>query len=349
MTVESSPGIATGDTQTTGEVTKTDVNGSQPSASSPETKDSGQKATGSMLDAVVSALKPSKGADEGSPASQTQDPKTNADPNVPKDDEPREEQLPEEVTEEELNDQKPKTRKRIEQLLGKVRTLGSQVTDLSPKAQEFDKLVNFIADNGLSKQDLDATFEIVSAIRNDPTKAYKALTPIYQALQQAVGDILPTELQERVRLGYISEADARALHRAQRSEALTREQSERTEQRRTEQSERERKQTLVRDVSSTVGTWEQGKASSDPDWHLKQSRINELIRLKVYEQGYPDTKEAAVKLCNDVYDDVTKEIRRLSPKPQEKQAVNGNASSRDTAAEPKSILEAVQFGLRKTA
>ncbi len=48
MTVESSPGIATGDTQTTGEVTKTDVNGSQPSASSPETKDSGQKATGLM-------------------------------------------------------------------------------------------------------------------------------------------------------------------------------------------------------------------------------------------------------------------------------------------------------------
>lgn len=346
MSVDSSPAdtttVSAGTTDTATDAgTTSDV---KQVTSGSSAGDEGDKGPKSMIDAVKAALAPKTGS-EGSPPSQTQD-QTNAGPNDPAKKDADE--LPEEVTEEELKDQKPKTRKRIEQLLGKVKTLGSQVGDLSPKAQQFDQLTGFIERNNLSREDVNVGFEVMGLMKADPVKALEKLTPIVQQLQQLVGDVLPAELQERVRLGYISEADARSLNRSQRGEALAREQVRQTEQRTTEQRETERVQGVVRDVSSTISEWEKGKSSSDPDWHLKQGRIDQLVRLEVYEKGYPKTAKDAVTMVGRIYDEVTKEVRRLVPKPSAVTAATGTTSTQ-TAAAPKTMLEAIQAGLRKTA
>lgn len=337
----STEATSTGDASTTAAAdTNSDVN---QTTSGTSTGDEGDKGPTSMVEAVKAALAPKTGS-EGSPPSQTPE-KTNAGPDAAKKDA---DELPEEVTEEELKDQKPKTRKRIEQLLGKVRTLGSQVGDLSGKAQQYDQIDGYIKRNGLSRDDVNVGFEVMGMMKSDPVKALERLTPIVQQLQQLVGDVLPAELQERVRLGYISEADARSLNRSQRGEVLAREQTQRVQQQTTEQRETERVQGLVRDVSSTVSEWEKGKSSSDPDWHLKQGRVDQLVRLEVYEKGYPKTAKEAVAMVNGIYDTVTKEIRKLGPRPQALTPVSGTTSTQ-TAAAPKNMLEAIQAGLRKSA
>lgn len=341
MPPDSSTGI---ETSTAGEdtaVTNSDVNQTATEASAGG--DEGKNTQGTILDAVTSALKsPAEG--EGSPASQTQDQTTKADDPAAKS-----EELPEEVTEDELKDQKPKTRKRIEQLLGKVRTVSQERDAFAPKAAEYDKIVEFMRKSKLSQQDMNVLFELGALVRGDPEKALERLTPIYQQLQQLVGDVLPAELQERVRLGYISEQDARELHRSRTSAKLANTRAQETQRETAEQQEQNRRAGIVRDVSSAVSDWETAKKTSDPDWPLKAARIDELVRLEVYEKGYPQTQKAAVEMVEKIYDSVTKELRKLSPRPTAKDTAKPGGSSASTVAEPKSLLDAIRIGINNAA
>ncbi len=302
----------------------------------------GQDTQGSIADAVSAALK-SPAKDEDSPASKTQDQTTKAeDP-----DKAKAEELPEEVTEDELKDQKPKTRKRIEQLLGKVKSVSAERDTFAPKAAEYDKFVSFVQNAKLSQEDVQTTFHLASLVRNDPEKALEAITPIVQQLQQIVGAVLPAELQERVRLGYISEADAQELHRSKTSAKLANTRTEESRREAAEREENDRRTRLVSDVSSAVSTWETAKKTSDPDWHLKAARIDELVRLEVYEKGYPQNPKAGVEMIEKIYDTVTKELRKFTPKPQAKDTSKTGGSSASTVAEPKDLLEAIRIGMNR--
>ena len=324
--------------------TNSDVKETVSDASTGSEQDKGQDTQGSIADAVTAALK-SPAKDEDSPASKTQDQTTKAeDP-----DKAKAEELPEEVTEDELKDQKPKTRKRIEQLLGKVKSVSQERDTLAPKAAEYDKFATFVQNAKLSQEDVQTTFRLAALVRNEPEKALEQLTPIYQQLQQLVGNVLPAELQERVRLGYISETDARELHRSRTSAKLANTRTEETRRETAEREENDRRTKLISDVSSAVSTWETAKKTSDPDWHLKADRIDQLVRLEVYEKGYPQNPKAGVEMIEKIYDTVTKELRKFSPKPQAKDPSKPGGSSASTVAEPKSLLDAVRIGLNSAA
>lgn len=324
-------------TEASASATTQDAN---PITSGSSAGDEGAKPT-SVLDAVTSALKPksdavSPTAREGSTLSTTAPAQAG-------------EVLPEEISPEELNSQKPQTKRRMEQLLGRIKAQDTQVTELSQRAQKFDSVMSFVEQNGITPDDWKSGLEIMKLLKTDPVKAWEKLAPITEQLRGHIGDVLPDDLQRRVQLGYISEPDARALHQAQRREAITREGVQANEQRTAEQREQQQLQTVVRDVTSAVTGWETSKKSSDPDWHLKESRINQLVKLEVYENGYPSTKAAAIKMADAIYDTVTKELRSLSPKPQAVRSAHGAGSSIPSAAQPKSLLEAIQLSMRKTA
>lgn len=306
----------------------------------------GEKGPSSVLDAVTAALKP-KLDGEASPTSREQGStlSTTAKPVQAGDDA----LLPEEISKEELDAQKPQTKRRMEQLLGRIKDQGSQLASASERAQKFDSVMSFVERNGISPEDWKSGLEVMALMKRDPVAAWERLAPIAEQLRSHIGDVLPPDLKRRVDLGYISEPDARALHQAQRREAITRETVQADEQRNAEQREHQQLQTVVRDVTQAVVDWETLKKGSDPDWHLKEPRINQLVRLEVYEKGYPSTKAAAIKMTSDIYDAVTKELRSLAPKPQAVRSAHGAGSSIPTAAQPKSLLEAIQLGLRKTA
>jgi hypothetical protein len=335
--VESSPAESTPTAGDDAAAPVSDVNETAPAASSESTDG---KTEGSVVDAVVSALRP-KTDGEGSPASQTPDSTKAEDPAKA-----QAEELSDDVTAEELADQKPKTRKRIEQLLGKVKTLSTERDAMSSKVAEFDKFVGFIAKNNLTQEDVNSIFEIGALVRsNDPAAALEKLTPVYQQLQKLAGVVLPPDLDERVRLGYIAEPDARELHRSRTEAKLAQQRQSETERKATEDREQERRSGIVRDVSSAISSWETAKKTSDPDWHLKAQRIDQRVRLEVYEKGYPETKDAAVKMINSIYDEVTKEIRGLVPKAPAKSPAVAGGSSTSTVAEPKSLLDAIRIGM----
>jgi hypothetical protein len=297
-----------------------------------------------MVDAVKAALRPEP-EDGASPNPQTQEP-IKAEGSDPAKAE-AEKSPDDELSDDELKSLKPKTARAIERFRTQVSGLKTEVENLTPKVREYDRLVGFMKQNDMTPGEFSSGVELMALMKTGQyEEAYKRLTPIVQQLQGLVGEVLPADLQERVRLGYIAEQDARELHRSRTQTELVKQRAEQAQQKATEDREKERTQTIVRDVASTVSEWERAKKASDPDWNLKHARIDQLVRLKVYEEGYPQTKDAAVKMVEAIYADVTKEMRSLAPKPQEKQSVSGRSSSQ-TVAEPTNMLDAIRIGLRR--
>lgn len=303
--------------------------------SSPQETDNGGE---SLIDSVTEALKGSE--EETSPDS---DAGSETEPAQPT---PAEDPLGE-ITDEELKRYGPRTQRRIRQLLDARSELNNEVETLRPKAQNFDKIDEYIRDSRISNEDFAVLLEIGGLVRNDPFKAYERLSAITAQLAKVTGHELPQDIQERVRLGYLSEEDARALVTSRNKAALV----EQRAQEQTAQAQEEQRRSLVQahiqTCRSTANTWEARHRASDPDWDQKQGRIGELIELEVYRNGYPPTQEQVVAMLDGFLKQVNGEFARFKPKPQTVRPTVGSASPRAGNAEPKTLMEAVEAALAR--
>jgi hypothetical protein len=317
---------------------------SQSDANSAPSSSAATQGGDSLLDSVNEALQESE--TEKSPGSDAGTAETAADhkPGDPAKADATAEQPLGEITDEELNRYGPKTQRRIKHLLGERAAANEEVGKLRPKAESFEKIDAFVRQNNLSNDDLAVIFELGALIKNDPVKAFERLKPINDRLAEIVGEVLPPDLKERVRLGYISEEDAKALVKSQRRADL----AEARSQRRDQTSDQERQhQALTERVSmcrSTANEWEAARKGTDPDWNDKAARIGELIELTVLKSGYPDTREGVVRMLDGLHEKVNGEFARFRPKPREVRPVTGAAPSR-AVAEPKSFMDAVDMAL----
>lgn len=293
-------------------------------------------ATPTMLESVKAALSPDRQGE--SPAPQTQEKK--AEPDAKAEGEPDPD--PDELTDEEAQHLKEETRRRIDQLLNQRKSLREEVKTLQTKAETADRLNNFMQQTGVTGDDFNKACEIMAAMKTgNPHKAWELLSPIVAQFQQVLGTVLPNDLQEQVRLGYITEPHAQEIARlrSQNHYSTVREQQAAE---RAEQEARQREvQSLVAVASDTANKWEQAKRTSDPDWHLKADRVHELVELHVVRNGCPRSAEDVTKMLNDIHVKVTKEIKRFQPAAHEVKPTTGESSTR-SVAEPTSVLEAIK-------
>lgn len=328
-----------------------DVKETSAEPSTAEDKAKGEKPD--ILTAVKAALGKSK--TEKAPVSEETDPKSGEakTPDAKKEGE-GEDAESDDLTEEELSRLKPKTKKRIDTLLSERAERDQTIEVLRPKAEQMDKLVDWVREADLNSEEVNQLFEIGKRLKSgtisDLRAAYDAITPIYSSLQQALGEALPADLAQRVAQGEISEADARKLTVAQTSSTLAERNATRASELAEQRKQDEVNQTYVRAVQTAVTEWESSKEKADPDWKLKQPLVTQAIRLAVHEQGYPTTTADAVKIAEAALTDVNKTFGQLAPRKKEVQAVTDVAST-PSVAKPKTALEAARLGLaaaRKT-
>lgn len=290
-----------------------------------------------MLSAVRRALEPEE---EETPASGDDgDPKPEPDPDADKegDDEGEDDG---DFTEDELDRLKPKTKRRFEQLL-------SERAELKPKAEQFDKMVEWINERELTDQDVNLLFNVGANLRSGNFReAYDQIEPIYRQLQQALGETLPDELQQRVQTGQIDEASARQLAATQANSQIAQRKARRLEEQAERARAQETQQQHLTAVKSAVSDWENAKRGADPDWNLKQARVTALIELAVYRQGLPKTAKDAVAMADDALKHVEGELRQLRPRKPEVKPTPDAGSGR-TEAQPQTLLEAAKAGLAK--
>lgn len=330
--------------------------GASTAASSPAAeKTNDDKGPASIADAVRSALQKDGGkraSSSSADGSEEGEPGAASDPNKPKTGEGEEEQDLGDPTEEELNSYKPKTRSRFKALQRRTVALQEEIEQrYKPAEAQLGKINGFIANAGLSREDVNTGFEVMRLMKNDPEKALVALEPIITSLRAVVGDTLPPDLQKQVDTGILTEQHAKELSRTRSSLALTRAREERTEQQRTEQDNARAVQGLAEKVGGAVGNWETQWKSQDPDYRVKQSRVMQGIELALYKaqqtNSLPRTTAEAIAMCDKVKREVEEDMRKLKPK---REAVNnpthnGGASTGSSTTgskpAPNSIFEAI--------
>lgn len=294
---------------------------------------------GSMLDAVKTALAPK----EASPASEEPGEKAEAESDGSK----AQSEENEELSAEELKALSQKAQGRFKRLTERLKAKDGEIVNLKSKADEFDKIDKFISQAGLTNQDVGQALQISALIVSDKPKALEVLRGYVTALENAVGEVLPADLQEQVRLGYLTEAHARELSRSKARERETAQRMQQTQEAQRRDAEQREQQTLVNSTIQAVETWEKAKAEKDPDWHLKRKDVAEKVELAIARESrnrgaqyFPNASEV-VKLSEDALKEVNASPRFRSPPKSPVTPITGNASTRSTPA-PKTMLDVVR-------
>lgn len=334
---ESSPEVAAEAVATTSETTEVSTQNSDVSTRS----ESSPEPAGSMLDAVKTALEPK----EASPASQEPGPTAEAETQEPTtEDAPEDEQL----SPEELKALSQKTQRRFQGLTSKVKAKDRELEALKPKAAEFEKIERFVTQAGMTNDDVGFFLTVGALSKGQPEKALEQLRPFMAQLERQVGEVLPADLQERVRLGYITEADARELSKATAGRDLaTKRADEEATRRREEAEQREQTETIKRSLAAAE-TWEKARAAKDPDWHLKRDEVADTVKLAILEQTqakggrwFPSDKEV-IEISTKALEKVNKRFKSRIPNPSEIRPVNPGGAPPRTTPKPSSMLDVVK-------
>ena len=290
------------------------------SSAAEDTQDAKEPA--SLLDAVQAAVETSAGEDSSDLGEGSQDVEAEA---APEGEAEADGELKGDPTEEELKTYKPATRARFEKLLG-------ERNEYRESHKHLQGILSFVGDAGLSTDEVNNGFEIMRLMKQEPAQALQALVPYVEALMKATGEFVPEDLQERVDGGYIDEDAAKEISRLRSKERLSERQStESSEQARTEFAE---------DLRSSLNDWERQWSGSDPDFALKQPRVQEKMKLYVLEHGFPPSKAAALNLAENAKQAVENEMKPFIQRKQAVTPVTGGSSAKATV-EPSSMLEAI--------
>lgn len=220
-----------------------------------------------------------------------------------------------------------------------------------PKAEQFDKIEQFMGANSLNHNEVAEGFAIMAAIKNDPTAAWKMLEPVVVNLKKAIGEILPDDLQKRVEEGAIDETSAQELARTRNEKALADERAKRT----VERANTDENKRLVTARMSEVNRWEAETQAKDPDYARKQPMVLDRIKVLMQDlktQGVdPETltPQEALQVAQKAYSDVSAYIKPLVPKrPAIGRVPSGNSSTSATP-QPQSLRDVIAAAARAGA
>jgi len=298
--------------------------------------------------AVEAALKPES---EATTASDEQETK------VPAQEIPGEEAKDEtELSEEELAKFTKSQQHRIRELAEKtknarveVETFKSEVEALKPKAERLDQLVGYMQKHEITPDHLDNALGLTAMINNgDYRNALPILEGLINQVRTLAGDVLPADLQQRVDLGYLTEADAKELNRAKVGERQTQERVQK--ERETAETQRAQREieTITTRAVTTAEAWNQEQVRTDPDWNLKRDLVTQGMENELYKlgaKGYPRSEKDTRDILDKVKAQVEKNLQRFRPAPKAMTTVTGGSVSPRSAAKPGSYLDAIDAGL----
>jgi hypothetical protein len=289
-----------------------------------------------MLDVVSAAL--DKKSEEGSPPkepekSTTSDSKVEADKTTP----PKAE---EELTKEELARLSVKAKSRYEAIIAQRKKAEALVSELEPKAAQFDLITRQIRETGLTQSDLNVGFDVMTLLKKgDYFGAREKLAPIWDQVSKATGGELPDDLVKEVAEGKLAEEHARELAVARAAMKVNADRQQMTQR----ETEERQQSELNTQVVNTVNAWEKSKAATDPDWKLKAPDIMKSIKLSLLEGKKPQSAQEAVNMAEAALEEVNAKFKALRPAPRAvRPVIAASGASKSNPAAPANMLDIVR-------
>jgi hypothetical protein len=212
-------------------------------------------------------------------------------------------------------------------------------------ATQFNEVLQYMAHNGLSTQEVEKGMEIMALMKNNPLAALEALRPHYNGLRQFAGEALPDDIAHKVQEGFIDRQTAVELAK-QRNQAAFLAQRQQAQQVQQEQYlQNQQHQQHVESIATTVNSWEASVKSRDPDYQHKAGLISDRVRV-LLTQHQPRSPREAVAIAERAYADVNASLGSLSPRRQPMRSVGSSASSATNATRaPRTLMEAAQMAM----
>ena len=299
----------------------------------------------STLDLVKSAIENTGSEDDDTEGSSEDDESDDKDDAASEDDEESKSKDDEsdDPTEEELEAWKPKTRKRFEQLQAKYRDASERLEKAEVDAGWKTNFDGFLSKNKISHEEANTLFDIGAMMKNDPMGALESLTPYYNQLLNATGQILSPELKEQVRQGYVTEQAAYELSRQRATNRNYESRDKQANDQRLQDEADQQKQTSI-DIQGALAKLEQSWQTSDPDYSLKSTRVQERVKLMWFEASQkntmPKTVDQAVRMAEKAKREVEVELRKYRPR-KPVTSVDGGSNG-PTKPQPQNTLDVIK-------
>lgn len=210
---------------------------------------------------------------------------------------------------------------------------------LKPKADQFEKITNFMQANGLSNEEVVEGFQIMALMKTNPSEAHKKISEYKAKLDPFVGEKLPDDVAKRVEEGFIDEDTAKELAKLKAEKGLMQQQQAAAIQRQTVEG-----RNAIRNV---VVNWEQQMKAKDPDWSAKQDLVTDQVKLMLQAEQ-PSNPEEALALVERAHSITAERLRRFAPKRQPVSTSTSATSSASAVPVPRSLSEAIRAGIAST-
>jgi len=212
----------------------------------------------------------------------------------------------------------------------------SERDTLKPKAEQFEKITNFMSSNGLTANEVAEGFQIMALMKTNPAEAHKKISEYKAKLDVYVGDTLPESIAKKVEEGYVDAESAKELAALKAEKELYAQRQAYARQQHQIQSQAGMHQAVV--------NWEQQMKVKDPDWSAKEALITDRVRSLISSEQ-PVSSEQAIALVERAYSQISEQLNKIAPRRTSINPVRSSTSSATVNVAPRSLKEAVLRGL----
>lgn len=246
--------------------------------------------------------------------------------------------MPSEVSDQELKAYTPNAQRRIRQLIEERDRHRDEASRVAPLDQ-------FVREHQLAPEHVQLGLNLMAALRHGDYQTFlRGVQPHVERAQQAMGYVLPPDLQQQVQQGYVTQDLAQAMARDRATAQLSAQRVAEMQAVQAQQAEAQR-QVAVR---QSVDGWEATARASDPDYARKEPLIRAFARDLMAEQGPPSDPGAALAMAQEAYKRAGAYLATLSPAPRATQPSPSSFGAAGPARpEPSSTYEAALLGLQQ--
>lgn len=212
------------------------------------------------------------------------------------------------------------------------------------ESTQYRQVQKFLDENGVSGNDAAEALKLTALVYNNPQEALQRLDAFRAKLAVRVGAELPSDLNEAVKSGQLSEAHAKELSAARMRTTDAETRAKNTEEKLSQaDSARE-----FEERGRVFDGWSATTGKTDPDLAKKLPLMNGVLAQLKTAHGAPRDSADVLARLNFAHKEVTSQIRGLVPqKPAKESAPIISGSTAQVKPAPTTMKEQVAAVLNK--
>lgn len=215
---------------------------------------------------------------------------------------------------------------------------------LREPAERMTLIETFMQDKGLTSEEVAEGYHVMGLLKGGPDELAQArdwFAERLEGLNEALGHVLPADLQSRVDEGLLDADGAAELAKARAAANLRETQDAQRAARETAAATERDATAKTTAMVGAVEAWETRIKASDPDYSKKAKLVQDRCRSIVASEGKaPQTPEEATALADRALGEINAEFKSTLPKPRPIAPAPAGSSTPATA-EPKTLREAI--------